>query len=259
MRILFFGDIFGKPGRQLVIGNLPALISKHNIDFVIANCENLADGRGITEKTLRQLIRFGVDGFTSGNHLWDREESFGYIAGESKLTKPLNYPNKALGNRSYIMQKEGLKLEIITICGQVYMPPANSPFEAFDEFWESRDQSIPLLVDFHAESTAEKRAFGWFADARAGAVLGTHTHVQTADEEILPGGTAYITDVGMTGGHDSVIGVKKNIILQKMTTAMPIRYETSSRGTRINAVIVEIDENTNKATSITRINTAIEV
>ncbi|MCB5233622.1 MAG: TIGR00282 family metallophosphoesterase [Candidatus Cloacimonetes bacterium] len=259
MRILFFGDVFGKPGRQLVIGNLPALINKHEVDFVLANCENLADGRGVTEKTLKQLIRFGVDGFTSGNHLWDREESFAFIAEEPKLTKPLNFPKKALGNRSYIMEKNGKKLEIITLCGQVYMPPANSPFEAFDEFWESRDQSIPLLVDFHGESTAEKRAFAWYVDERASALLGTHTHVQTADEEILPGGTAYITDVGMTGGHDSVIGVKKDIILQKMTTAMPIRYETSYRGTRINAVLVDIDETTNRATSITRINTPIEV
>lgn len=259
MKVLFFGDIFGKPGRQLILGNLPALISRYEADFVIANCENLADGRGITEKMLKQLIRFGVDGFTSGNHLWDRDESLEYIAGEMRLTKPLNFVAKALGSKSYIMEKGGLKLEIITLCGQVYMPPANSPFEAFDAFWESRDQSIPLLIDFHGESTAEKRAFGWHAEGRACAVLGTHTHVQTADEEILPGGTAYITDVGMNGGHDSVIGVKKEIILHKMMTAIPRRYETSGRGTRINAVLVEIDETESKAICITRINMASEV
>lgn len=259
MKVLFFGDIFGKPGRQIVQRHLEPLKAKYEIDFVVANCENIADGRGVTEKTLTPLFKAGIDAFTAGNHLWDRSLSTEYIATEERIAAPLNYPLAAVGYRNCILTKNGLQLEIITLIGQVYMPPGNSPFEAFEGFYEKRDKSIPLLIDFHGESTAEKRAFGWFADGRAAAVLGTHTHIQTADEEVLPFGTAYITDVGMTGGHDSVIGVKKEIILSKMTTLVPQRYETSDQGLQINAVVLKIDPQSTKAEEIERIKISVEV
>jgi len=258
MRVLFFGDVFGKPGRMALVHRLPSLINRYSSDFVVVNAENLADGRGVTEKTLKPMFSAGVDAVTSGNHLWDREESLDYIAHESRIIKPTNYPASAPGNRYYVARKNDLALGIICLTGQVYMPPCDSPFAAFDSFWESREQSYPLLVDFHAESTAEKRAMGWYIDGRASALLGTHTHIQTADEEILPMGTAYLTDVGMTGAHDSVIGVKKEIILEKFRTSVPRRFETSDRGLMINAAFIEIDDVNHAATRIERIRIPVE-
>ncbi len=212
MTILFFGDVFGKPGRTALLSRLPELIAQYNSDFVIVNGENLADGKGITERTLKPLLSRSVDVITSGNHLWDRQEGLEYIAEEPRIVRPMNYPPFAPGSMNYIIRKGDLALNVICLTGQIYMPPCDSPFLAFDSFWDAADQTLPLFVDFHAESTAEKRAFGWYVDGRASAVIGTHTHIQTADEEILSEGTAYLTDAGMTGAHDSVIGVKKEKI-----------------------------------------------
>ncbi|MCB5253007.1 MAG: TIGR00282 family metallophosphoesterase [Candidatus Cloacimonadaceae bacterium] len=258
MTVLFFGDIFGKPGRKALLSHLPQLISQFNSDFVIMNGENLADGKGITERTLKPLLSKGVDVVTSGNHLWDRQEGLEYIASEPRILKPMNYPPLAPGSLNYIVRKGDLALSVICLTGQIYMPPCDSPFQAFDSFWESTDQTLPLFVDFHAESTAEKRGFGWYVDGRACAVIGTHTHIQTADEEVLSEGTAYLTDAGMTGAHDSVIGVKKEIILEKFRTSVPHRFETSDQGLMINGVVLKIDPISRKATHIQRLRLSVE-
>jgi metallophosphoesterase (TIGR00282 family) len=254
MKILFFGDVFGKPARELLMQELGKLRWELDADFVIINGENLADGRGITEKVAKPLWHCGVDAMTSGNHLWDREEAQDYIAKEKRLVRPMNYPHTAPGNTVCRLQKDDLKLDIICLTGQIYMPPCDSAFHAFDAFLHSRSEpEVPIFVDFHAESTAEKRAFAWHLDGKVAAIVGTHTHIQTADAEILPQGTAYITDVGMTGAHDSVIGVKKHIVLERFNSCVPHRFETSDRGLMINAVIIELDNQSGKAISIQNI------
>jgi hypothetical protein len=258
MIVLFFGDVYGKPGRFALLQKLPDLMAEYKSDFVIVNVENLADGRGLTEKTLKPLFNQGVDVVTGGNHLWDRAESLEYIAHEKRIIKPINYPASAPGSDSYIITKSGSTLGVMCLTGQIFMPPCDSPFHAFDRLWEDADHSIPWLVDFHAESTSEKRAFGWYVDGRAAVVVGTHTHIQTADEEILPQKTAYLTDVGMTGAHDSVIGVKKEIILEKLRSAVPRRYETSDKGLMINAAVFELDNDSGRALSIKRLRIPVE-
>ncbi len=260
IRLLFFGDVFGKAGRQVLFDQIPGLKEELKPDFVVINAENLADGRGLTEKTAKPLFHAGVDAMTGGNHLWDRSESWDFIRANPAIVKPLNFPDTTPGSASITLEKDGKQLTILTLCGQVFMPPCDSPFIAIERWLASNPDYQPcVMLDIHAESTAEKRALGWFVDGRVSAVLGTHTHIQTADEEILTEGTAYITDVGMTGPHDSVIGVKKNIILDKFRHSLPIRYETSDRGLQINAVCVDIDETTGKATSIIRVRRPVEL
>lgn len=255
IKLLFFGDIFGKPGRQVLYDQLPRLKAEFEPDFIIINGENLADGRGLTEKTVKPLLHAGVDIVTGGNHLWDRNEAWEYIGLNPAIVKPLNFPATAPGSAVCVLRKEELELTVLTLCGQIYMPPSDSPFTALERWFEANPGHAGrcVLVDFHAESTAEKRALGWFADGHISALLGTHTHIQTADEEILPQGTAYLTDVGMTGSHDSVIGVKKEIILEKFRHGLPLRYETSNLGLQVNAVYLELDPATGKALKIERV------
>ncbi len=255
MKVLFFGDVFGKPGRTVVQRFLPQLMEEFSPDFCIANGENIAQGRGVTEKTASVLFQAGIDALTSGNHLWDKLPSLEYLRKDVRILKPINYPEKALGARYIVLTApSGATLAVVTIIGQAFMPPADSPITALDAILpEINAQTRNLLVDFHAEATAEKRAIGKFFDGRISAIVGTHTHIQTADEEVLPGGTAYITDVGMTGPHDSIIGVKTSIIFEKMTTGMPMRYEVAEGGLQINAVVIEIDENNGTAYAIKRI------
>ncbi len=260
MNILFIGDIFGKGGRNALLHEIDALRAEYSADIMIANGENLADGKGLTEKTARPLFDAGIDALTGGNHLWDRADSLDYIRKTPKIIKPLNYPEMTPGSRFYIIEKAELRLAVINLCGQIYMPPSDSPFSALANILKEINPLTPnILLDFHAESTAEKRALGWYANGMISALLGTHTHIQTADEEILPGGTAYITDVGMTGAHDSVIGVKRGLIVEKFRTSIPVRYESSDRGLQINAVYVNIDETTGKARAISRIKKPIEI
>ncbi len=253
MKVLFFGDVFGRPGRQAVLNNIDELKQEFKPDLVIANCENLASGRGVTEKTINALITGGVDYFTSGNHLWDRKESYYFLQIEQRICKPMNFPEEALGF-SYIEHKisEDKTMYIVTMTGQAFMSSCDSPFHVLDKFIEEKGDAL-YFVDFHAESTAEKKAFALHFDGRVSAVIGTHTHVQTADEIILPGGTAFITDAGMTGPHDSVIGVKKEIILEKMLTGMPKRHQVADNDLTVNAVILDIDIDNFKAVSISRI------
>ncbi len=255
MRLLFFGDIFGKPGRQVLYDQLPALKSEFSPDFIIINGENIADGRGLTEKTVKPLFNAGVDIVTGGNHLWDRNESWDYIRETPAIVKPLNFPATAPGHSVCVLRKNDLELTVLALCGQVYMPPCDSPFTALERWLENNPghEERCVMADIHAESTAEKRALAWYVDGHISALLGTHTHIQTADEEILPQGTAYITDVGMTGSHDSVIGVKKDIILDKFRHALPRRYETSDLGLQVNAVYLELDTGTGKALKIERL------
>jgi len=255
IRLLFFGDIYGKPGRQVFSAMLPDLKKEFSPDFIVVNGENLADGRGLTEKTLRPLFKEGVDAVTGGNHLWDRPDSWEYIKNTANIVRPMNYPASAPGNLCCRLEKDGMQIRILSFCGQIFMPPCDSPFTILDAWLKSNPsrENSPIVIDIHAESTAEKRALGWFADGRASAVLGTHTHIQTADEEILPAGTAYLTDTGMTGAHDSVIGVKKDIILEKFRHGLPQRYESSDRGLQVNAVYLEIDPESGRARKIQRI------
>lgn len=255
MKILFLGDVFGKPGRNLVADQLPYLREEFHIDFCIANGENIAQGRGLTEKTANALFNAGVDLLTSGNHLWDQQGVKDYLPREPRILKPMNYPEQALGTDVYFFQSEGTPvLAVFCLIGQAFMGAANSPFETAARILpDIQERTHSIIVDIHAEATAEKRALAHFLNGSVSAVIGTHTHIQTADEEILPGGTAYITDVGMTGPHDSVIGIRKEIILEKMTTGMPIRYEVAEEGLQINAVLIDIDSDTGKALSILRI------
>ena len=260
MKLIFIGDIFGKSGRNALNAAMADLKAMYQPDFIIANGENLADGKGLTDKTASQVFDSGVDLLTGGNHLWDRADSLQYLAATPRIVKPLNYPATTPGSRFFTLQKGELKLSVINLCGQVYMPPCDSPFNALEHILPELHEISPcILLDFHAESTAEKRAMAWFADGKISVLAGTHTHIQTADEEILPQGTAYITDVGMTGPHDSVIGVKKAMIVEKFRTSIPVRYESSDWGLEVNAVYVELDDETGQALHIKRIKDKVEI
>ena len=255
MRILFIGDIVGKPGRDLVRRGLPGIVDFHRIDLVIANAENAAAGFGITREIGDQLLEWGVDVMTSGNHIWDKKEAIDYIGIEPRLLRPLNFPAGVPGNGSYVARTEsGVPVGVINAMGRVFMLNIDDPFSGLlREIDKVKQRARVVFVDFHAEATSEKVAMGWHLDGRVTAMVGTHTHVQTADERILPKGTAYLTDVGMSGPHDSVIGVDVNAALGRFLNAMPTRFETASGNPRLNGVIIEADEATGVATDIERI------
>lgn len=253
MKILFFGDVFGNPGRKAIQAFLPEFLSNHHIDFVIANCENASDGKGITEKSARELFDAGVHAFTSGNHLWDKKEGITLISTDKRIVKPLNFPSAAPGFNYTFLKNRNFELVVACLCGQSFMNPIDSPFFALDRILpEMTALSKNILIDFHAESTAEKRTFAHYFNGRVSAILGTHTHIQTADEEVLSEGTAYITDVGMTGSIDSVIGVKKEIAIERVKTGLPVRHQTSDKQVYINAVLISLSNN-GQAESIERI------
>src|ERR1700730_5150742 len=228
MRILFIGDIVGRPGRQLVRTGLSAVVSRHEIDCVIANGENSAAGFGITREIGDELLEMGVDVLTSGNHIWDKKEALDYIGIEPRLLRPANYPAGVPGNGSYVARaKNGRSVGVINVMGRVFMLNIDDPFTVvLREIEALRQRTRVIFVDFHAEATSEKIAMGWHLDGKVTALVGTHTHVQTADERILPKGTAYLTDVGMTGPHDSVIGVEIELALGRFLNALPTRFET---------------------------------
>lgn len=254
MKILFLGDIFGKPGRQAVRIFLDKFKNENHVDLCIANCENAADGKGITEKSAQELFASGIDIMSSGNHLWDRKESLDFIKNEERISKPLNYPECTPGKPFIIKNVDDTKVMLVSLCGQAFMTPVDSPFFSLNRFLSSfQDLPSVIIVDFHAESTAEKRTFGFYFDGKVSAIIGTHTHIQTADEEILPEGTAYITDAGMCGPHNSIIGIKKEIAFEKINTGLPVRHITAEDGLQINAVYIDVDNVTGKAISIKRI------
>ena len=254
MKLLFIGDIFGRPGRDLVRVGLDGLIAHHDVDFVVANGENAAGGNGITREIGDQLLAGGIDVITSGNHIWDKKEVFDYIAIEPRLLRPANYPD-APGRGSYVARaRDGRGVGVLNLMGRVHMANLDDPFRTAErEVAALTERTRIIFVDFHAEVTSEKIALGWFLDGKVTAVVGTHTHVQTADARILPGGTAYLTDVGMTGPHDGVIGVEKAAVLQRFLTGLPARFESASGDPRLHAVLITADEATGRATGIERL------
>jgi metallophosphoesterase (TIGR00282 family) len=260
MRILFIGDIVGRPGRELVRRGLAGLVDQHRIDFVIANAENAAAGFGITREIGDQILDYGVDVMTSGNHIWDKKEAIDYIGAESRLLRPANYPAGVPGHGSCLTRtREGVSVGVINLMGRVFMLSIDDPFAcALREIDAMGQRTRVIFVDFHAEATSEKIAMGWHLDGKVTAVIGTHTHVQTADDRILPRGTAYLTDVGMTGPHDSIIGVEIQPALGRFLNGMPARFETATANPRLNAVIIEADERTGLATDIDRVSYSLE-
>ncbi|HXH07730.1 MAG TPA: TIGR00282 family metallophosphoesterase [Vicinamibacterales bacterium] len=260
MRILFVGDIMGRPGRQIARRAIPVLVDRSGIDLVIANVENAAGGFGITPEIADELLGYGIGVMTSGNHIWDKKEALPYIATEPRLLRPANFPAGAPGTGRYVAATTaGERVAVINLMGRVFMTPFDDPFAvALREIEAARAEARVIVVDMHAEATSEKMAMGWHLDGRVAAVLGTHTHVQTADERLLPGGTAYITDVGMTGPHDSIIGVDRDIALGRFLTGLPARLETARHGVRFQAVIVTVDPRTGRATGIERLNLAAQ-
>ncbi len=260
MRILFIGDIFGRPGRDIARRAIPALVSSREIDFVIANVENSAAGFGVTGDIADTILSYGVEVMTSGNHIWDKKEILDYIPRQHKLLRPANFPSGVPGRGSCLARTGGGEpIGVLNLMGRVFMTPLDDPFAlAVQEIENLRAKARVVIVDFHAEATSEKIAMGWHLDGRATAVLGTHTHVQTADDRILPKGTAYITDVGMTGPHDSIIGVTVEAALARFRTSMPAKFEAATGPGRLNAVIITAEPSTGKATAIERLSLSAE-
>jgi metallophosphoesterase (TIGR00282 family) len=254
MHILFIGDIFASAGRHIVADHLRDIKETNRIHLAIANAENAAGGFGVTPSIAEELFALGVDVLTSGNHIWDKKEIFDYLPRQPKLLRPANYPAGAPGNGVITgCTAQGIPYAVINLQGRTYMPDTDCPFRKADQILGDLSPQVKVrFVDFHAEVTSEKMAMGWYLDGRVSAVVGTHTHIPTADTRILPGGAAYQTDVGMTGPYDSVIGVKRDLILQRFLSSLPYRMEAAKGGTELHSVILEVDETTGRAVSIRR-------
>jgi len=260
LNILFIGDIFGRPGRMIVKDRLAELRKRHAVDLVIANCENAASGFGITPPLAEELFDLGIDVMTTGNHVWDKREILEYFqmaegnphSPARRLLRPANFSQGLPGWGVYEGQKNGACYAVVNLQGRVFMGSSDDPFRYADRLLEQIQSKI-VFVDFHAEASSEKISFGWYLDGRVTAVVGTHTHVPTADETVLPKGTAYITDVGMTGPYDGVIGVKKEQVIEKFLTGMPSRFEPASGDVRLCAVVVECNDQTGRATRMERL------
>ncbi|MDO4288552.1 MAG: TIGR00282 family metallophosphoesterase [Eubacterium sp.] len=255
MKILMIGDVVSRPGRTVLKENLEGIIAEYAIDFTVVNGENASGGNGITEKNAKELFSLPIDVMTMGNHVWNQKEMVNYIDKYPKIIRPLNYPEGTPGRGFGFFECLGKRICVLNASGQIFMPELDSPFGAYNRIAAEIEGNCDLfLVDFHAEATSEKIAFGYFLDGKATAVVGTHTHVQTADNRILPGGTAYITDLGMTGPLNGVIGVEKEIILNNMLTKRPERFNIEKkRPWQINGVVIEVDDATNKPISIERL------
>jgi metallophosphoesterase (TIGR00282 family) len=254
MKVLFIGDVIGRPGRKVLKDHLKQILEDKQIDLCIANGENAAAGSGITPPLVEELLGLEIDVLTSGNHIWDKKELLGYIAHQPRLLRPANYPPETPGHGVYVgADRHGVPFAVINLQGRVFMHPIDCPFRTAAKLLEELPPDVKvILVDFHAEATAEKQALGWFLDGKVSAVIGSHTHIATADESILPQGTAYITDMGMTGPHDSVIGVDKEIVVSRFLTQIPTKFETASGDVRINGVEIDIDPEGGVARSIHR-------
>ena len=255
LNILFLGDIFGKPGRKLVRKLLPGLKERYNIDLTIANGENAAGGIGITASAMEELFMSGIDLLTSGNHIWDKKEMVEVIGGESRLLRPANFPPGTPGKGAGVFEIRGTTIGVLNLAGRLFMPPqSDCPFHAAEREIEILLQSTPvIIVDFHAEATSEKIALGWLLKDKASAVIGTHTHVQTADERILPGKAAYISDAGMVGPYDSILGLDPTEILWKFKTGLPMKWKIASGACMLCGVVVTVDEKTGQALEIKRL------
>jgi hypothetical protein len=259
LRILFIGDIVGRVGREVVGSILPKLKEEYKHDFILANAENASGGFGLTKKIANQLFSQGVNLLTSGNHIWSRKEIYGVLEEEERILRPLNYPKGVPGRGAVIVKVNEVLLGIINLAGRVFLKSVDCPFKvAKDEIREMRKKTKNIIVDIHCEATSEKVAMGWYLDGKVSAVIGTHTHVQTADERILPKGTAYITDVGMTGPIDSVIGVKKDSIIKRFITQIPVRLEVAKGKGKLDGVLIDIDPTSGFAKRIKRIQVEME-
>ena len=250
MKLLFIGDVVGGLGRRTLAALLPGLRERHEPDFVVVNGENAAGGVGITERTARELLGVGADAITLGNHAYRHTEVYGFLDQEERVVRPSNYPKGSPGRGMTVVERDGMALAVVNLSGAVFVDAARSPFSEVDAVLsELRGRATHVLVDMHAEATSEKVAMGWHLDGRVTACVGTHTHVPTADARVLPGGTAYCTDVGMTGPRGGVIGVKRELALKRFLTMTNVRYETSTEDPWLNAVLVAADED-GRATAI---------
>ena len=253
MKILFIGDIFGSPGRRIVADHVEDIVKTNQIDLAIANAENAAGGFGITPAIAEDLFALGLDVLTSGNHVWDKRELYDYLNRQPRLLRPANYPEGPGHGLVTVKARNGVECAVINLQGRTYMPSTDCPFRKADLLLSQIDPAVKVkFVDFHAEVTSEKMAMGWYLDGRVSAVVGTHTHVPTADTRILPGGTAYQTDCGMTGPYRSVIGVDTETILQRFLSGLPVRMEAAKHGAELHSVIVDVDEETGKARAVRR-------
>lgn len=255
MNIMMIGDICGQPGRRTAAHFIPLLKEKYNLDLIIANGENSAGGVGITANVLKELFSMGIDSITTGNHVWDKKEVFDFIDLESNLIRPANYPPGTPGRGYHILSVQGRNVAIINLLGRVFMPPIDCPFRTASEILcEIRDTCEVIIIDFHAEATSEKLSLGWYLDGQVSCIAGTHTHIQTADERVLPQGTAYISDIGMVGTLNSVLGVDKEPVIKKFLTGLPTRFTVATGNESIFcAIIIKVDPSSNKVSEITRI------
>jgi metallophosphoesterase (TIGR00282 family) len=255
MKVLIIGDVVAKPGRIAVLERIQDLREQHQIDLAIMNAENLAGGFSVTPGLCEQLFSSGIDVMTSGNHIFDKKEAIDYIAKQPRLIRPANYPPNTPGSGCWTGRINGTRVAVMNLMGRVFMPPSDDPFRVVDGLLASLPADTTVrIVDMHAEATSEKVAMGWHLDGRVSVVVGTHTHVQTADERILPGGTAYLTDIGMTGSYAGVIGMNKADVIARFTSATARRADHATGQVRICAALVDIDESTGKARSIERLN-----
>ncbi|MGH9703945.1 MAG: TIGR00282 family metallophosphoesterase [Candidatus Acidiferrales bacterium] len=260
MKILFIGDIVGSPGRKIVGDRLADIVAQQQIDLVIANCENSASGFGVTPRLAEELIAAGIEVLSGGNHIFDRKEVHEYFVHEPRLLRPANFPPTAPGSGLYLATaRNGVNYAVLNLQGRTFMAPLDCPFRASDrELARIPAETKVIIVDMHAETTSEKQAMGWYLDGKVSAVIGTHTHVPTADEHVLPGGTAFITDVGMTGPHDSIIGMEKQGIIRRFIDSMPARFAVAEGDLQMNTVLLEVDPATGHSQSITRLRYRLE-
>jgi metallophosphoesterase (TIGR00282 family) len=257
MNVLMVGDIFGEPGRAALAKLLPRLREQHAIDFCVVNCENAAGGFGVTAAMAKQMLEQGADVLTSGNHIWDKREIVEFITKDNLLLRPANFPAGTPGVGHVTIKCGPHRVAVVNLMGRVFMAPIDCPFRKADEILpELRRETPIILVDMHCEATSESQAMGWYLDGRVSAVVGTHRHVQTADERVLPGGTAYITDLGMTGPTEGVIGVDREAILQRFLTQMPVRFEPAKGPAALHGVVIAIEPESGRATDIRRLNVA---
>jgi metallophosphoesterase (TIGR00282 family) len=259
MNVLFVGDVVGSPGRRALQEALLSIIDRRKIDFTIVNVENAAGGFGLTNELFAELSKMPIDVFSSGNHIWDKKEIYDQLNASDRLLRPANYPPGNPGRGATVQTTAGgIPVGVLNLQGQVFMPAhADSPFRVADEELARMDARV-IIVDMHAEATSEKMAIGWYLDGRVSAVLGTHTHVPTADETIRPGGTAYISDVGMTGAYEGIIGFSKDRIIEKFLSQTPRSFETAKRDIRLSGAVIGVDEATGKATSIERVQVRVD-
>ncbi|MFC3040007.1 TIGR00282 family metallophosphoesterase [Virgibacillus xinjiangensis] len=242
MKILFIGDVVGSPGREMVEEYLPRLKEKYRPTMTIINGENAASGKGITEKIYKQFLEWGAQVITMGNHTWDKKEIFEFIDHAKYMIRPANFPENNPGKGIIYINLNGTEVAVINLQGRTFLPATDDPFQKADELVnEAKKRTNIIFVDFHAEATSEKQAMGWYLDGRVSAVVGTHTHTQTADERILPNGTAFITDVGMTGPYEGILGVEREAVLKRFTTSLPVRFEVTKKGKKqLNGILVTV-------------------